>query len=274
MGYKKSIGVFFEETIGDLICTSSIVASIRKNEPEANIHVVTSDLGLEVLKSDKPDYNTISKRFNDLHNYDTICYPIRCLQRVPWWFKHGMHMRDLAAHSIGVELSVKSSNIVQPTDKDVSDQCRDITKQRYIIVSNRASRDRLKEVPLETMNKAMEKISNKYPTYQLGVSQDPPLSNCKSLLGETTITEALYLIKNASLVISIDNYLLHAAGSYGTPFVGIYGQYRWEQVGPIDKKGPFEIINKGIINNYNPEGCTKITADEILLTFEKMEGRI
>lgn len=273
--YKKTIGIIFEKTIGDLIYTSSIVGSIRKNEPNSYIHVVTSDLGLEILKSDKPDYDKISKSFDKLLNYDIIYQPLRCAQYVPLWFKYGLHIRDLSSVSIGINLSRKCSNILIPKDNDVSLECLKLKNSRYIIVGNRASSDRLKEIPLNIMNKVTTEISKDLPIFQLGLSQDIPINNCNTdFLGNTSLTECLYLIKNATMLIGIDNFMSHAAGAYGTPTLSVYGQYHVDQVKPIDAHNKQLFINKGILGEFNSNGCNNVTFEEIYDNYKLLKEKI
>lgn len=275
MGYKKSIGIYFEKTIGDLIYTSSIVGSIRKNEPEAHIHVVTSDLGLQILDVENPDYDKISKKFDNLINYDTIYYPLRCLQNVPYWFVHKKHVRDLAAESIGIKVSSTKSNVINPEDKNVSNECIKIKNSRYIIINNRASSDRLKEVPQEIINQVSMKISEDIKIYQIGLSQDPPINSADQILmGKLSIVDSLYLIKHAYMVIGIDNFCLHAAGVYGTPMIGMYGQYDAKQVEPIDFSNNKKVINKGIFGSYNTKGLSEITVEEIYDNYQKLRGEL
>jgi ADP-heptose:LPS heptosyltransferase len=272
--YKKCIGILFEKTIGDIIYTSSIVASIRKNEPDAFIHVITSEMGMEILNSDKPDYNKISTKFESIINYDIIYQPLRCAQFRPAWYKYGLHIRDLSAKSISINLSVTHSNIINIKDEEVSDECRKIKDKRYIIVNNRASQDRLKEVPINIMNDLLAVVSKDFPVFQIGLAQEPHLSNCELLLGETSLKETLYLIKNAAMVIGIDNFVIHSAGAYNVPYLGIYGQYDAKQVGAIDDVENKQIVNHGIFTDYNIDGCKNITVNELTEAYFKIKDNL
>lgn len=275
--FKKSIGIFFEKTLGDIIYTSSIISSIRDQEPEAYIHIVTSSIGLEILKSSNPDYNEISTKFKNLINYDIIYYPLRCLQAVPYWFIHKKHATELACESIGRLWSKKKTNIINPDNENINNLCRDISEFGYIIISNKASSDKLKEVPLDVLNKAIEKIRTDFkgPIYQIGLSKDPPMHSCDlTFLGQTTIIDSLYLIKHAYMTIAIDNYINHAAGAYKVPSIGIYGQYSAIQVRPVDEHPLQEIIDHGKLGEYNINGCNKVTNEEIFNKYMELKGKI
>jgi heptosyltransferase-2 len=51
----------------------------------------------------------------------------------------------------------------------------------------------------------------------------PNTPNIRNLTGKTTIAEATAIVASSALVVSGDSGLLHLAGFFGTPAVGIYG---------------------------------------------------
>ena len=82
---------------------------------------------------------------------------------------------------------------------------------------------------LDIIKPYFEKYS--YTSIQLGDEKDNKLKTEYSLLG-LNYAQRAYLVKNAALVVSIDNILLHLAGIYNTPAIGIYGPTHVGSHGP------------------------------------------
>ena len=70
-----------------------------------------------------------------------------------------------------------------------------------------------------------------YTSIQLGDEKDNKLKTEYSLLG-LNYAQRAYFVKNAALIVQIDNLLLHLAGIYNTPAIGIYGPTHVGSHGP------------------------------------------
>lgn len=57
---------------------------------------------------------------------------------------------------------------------------------------------------------------------QLGIKRDKPIPNCLDLRGETNLLEAIEVVRNAKLVVSIEGGIARMAGLVGTPSVIIF----------------------------------------------------
>ncbi|MBL69588.1 MAG: hypothetical protein CMO74_14300 [Verrucomicrobiales bacterium] len=71
-----------------------------------------------------------------------------------------------------------------------------------------------------------------YEIIQIGEQGEAHIDGSTSLLGQTTIRQALFVIKNSSLHIGNDSFSCHAAGAYDVPMVILYGPSRPECCGP------------------------------------------
>lgn len=66
-------------------------------------------------------------------------------------------------------------------------------------------------------------IENNIEVVQIGLKNDPKMSNVYSLLGKTNIRQVAYVIKNANLHLGNDSFACHFAGHFNTPLVALYG---------------------------------------------------
>jgi hypothetical protein len=71
-----------------------------------------------------------------------------------------------------------------------------------------------------------------YISIQLGDEKDNKLKTEYSLLG-LNYAQRAYLVKNAALVVSVDGILIHLAGLYNTPVIGVYGPTHPNSHGPV-----------------------------------------
>jgi len=66
-------------------------------------------------------------------------------------------------------------------------------------------------------------IENNIEVVQIGLKNDPKMSNVYSLLGKTNIRQVAYVIKNANLHLGNDSFACHFAGHFNIPLVALYG---------------------------------------------------
>ncbi len=66
-------------------------------------------------------------------------------------------------------------------------------------------------------------IDNDIEIVQIGLENDPKMSNVYSLLGKTNIRQVAYVIENAILHLGNDSFACHFAGHFNVPLVALYG---------------------------------------------------
>lgn len=109
----------------------------------------------------------------------------------------------------------------------------------------------------------------------IGAKDDKPVNNTINLCGQTKITQAAYIIKNALMHVGADSFAAHIASGYGKKIVALYSNNNINNVKPywtnaedmillepnIGKKPQYSVneIPKSI-NNIKPE----IIAESIL----------
>ena len=70
---------------------------------------------------------------------------------------------------------------------------------------------------------------------QLGSTGEPPIEHVKCLQGLTTVHQSAFIVKNALLHMGNDSFLIHLAGSLGTPVAALFGPTTPECHGPYWK---------------------------------------
>lgn len=70
---------------------------------------------------------------------------------------------------------------------------------------------------------------------QVGRESDQRIRNAYSLLGLTTERQLIMLLRKAHVVVSVDNFVMHAAHLSGTPAVILWGPTRYEIYGYADQ---------------------------------------
>lgn len=64
---------------------------------------------------------------------------------------------------------------------------------------------------------------NNIALIQLGTKDDIPLKYCKHLMGQTTINQAVYILKRSLLHFGTDSWMAHFCGANEIPLVALYG---------------------------------------------------
>ena len=67
--------------------------------------------------------------------------------------------------------------------------------------------------------------ATRLPWVQLGDAAEPGLNNVVSLLGQTSLREALYVLSRASLVLTVEGFISHAAAAFHMPIVVVYSGF-------------------------------------------------
>jgi hypothetical protein len=77
-----------------------------------------------------------------------------------------------------------------------------------------------------------ELSKNNIQVVSVGAPGEQSVSDTYNLVGQTTLNQLAYLIKNAKLVVGPDSFCCHLAGTYDVPLVGLYPNMYHEQSQP------------------------------------------
>jgi len=95
----------------------------------------------------------------------------------------------------------------------------------------------------------------------IGAKDTKPLNNVINLLGQTSIQQSCYLIRNSSLHIGNDSWAAHYAGAVNTPLISLYGPTTIKNHAPYhynkDKTIFFESHRDGKSPSFSREEHTK-----------------
>lgn len=96
---------------------------------------------------------------------------------------------------------------------------------------------------------------------QIGLEGEPLMHNAQSLLGQTNLRQAAYVIKNSKLHLGNDSFACHFASYFNTPIVALYGPAIKETCRPYwgdqDKQILLEPDTKGQKPSYSAEERSK-----------------
>ena len=119
-------------------------------------------------------------------------------------------------------------------------------KRDYVVFCPDAEFGPAKKWPIHKWIDLAKTISDKHQVIFVGLDksiskyiQELGSSNISDLIGETSINDALDIIRLSSCVVSNDSGLMHVAAALDKPVVGIYGSSSPEYTPPLienDKK--------------------------------------
>lgn len=163
-------------------------------------------------------------------------------------------------------------------------------KEKNILIAPFSDSPR-KMMFLDLWHKMVEKLINQdFFVLQAGKSSEVHIENAYSLIGVTTPRQIISLIKKCDLVITVDNFIMHAAHLIGVPAIVLWGPtlpdvYGYEKQAHLkaDKKCEFinECLGYKYSENYSkpcPLGLkrhcmNKIPTEKICSEIEKILNR-
>ena len=130
-----------------------------------------------------------------------------------WWF-------ELYEKMIGIKITNEDMWYSLPSYCDTR-----YTSEKYAVISSDgAGGTQVKSIPVTFFTKVVEHlIKLNYKVYQVGDRFTNKVPNAISLVGQTTISQAVGYIKNCDLYIGCDGFLTHIAAHYNVRNVCIYG---------------------------------------------------
>lgn len=122
-------------------------------------------------------------------------------------------------------------------------------------------------------------IENNISIVQIGADKEPILQNCYSVVGQTDIKQAAYIIKNSLLHVGTDSFGAHIASGYGKKIVTLYSNNNINNVKPYWSKEEDVILLEPKRNNKpnysfdeNPKTINNIEPEKIAQSVLKMLG--
>jgi len=120
-------------------------------------------------------------------------------------------------------------------------------------------------------------IENNINIVQIGADKEPILQNCYSVVGQTDIKQAAYIIKNSLLHLGADSFGAHIASGYGKKIVALYSNNNINNVKPYWSKEEDIILLEPKRNNKpnysfdeNPKSINTIKPEEIAKSILKL----
>ncbi len=203
---------------GDTLMISGVLKLALERRPERKYNLIRRTSYLSILKGHPA--------------IDKIGFPPKgaAIQRVDYWsaedFDKGKKraFQELA-RLFGLETPVPEKIYVP----EIEDQSYRLFlehipwKQKNVVIAPGSASPR-KAMAAERWHAVGEALQEKGAfVLQLGAVGDVKIKNAYGLLGLTTPMEAIELVKKADLVITSDNFFMHAAHCAGVPAVVVWG---------------------------------------------------
>lgn len=120
---------------------------------------------------------------------------------------------------------------------------------------------------------------------QIGSGNEEPLQNTVSYLGQTSINQVAYIVKNGIAHLGVDSFPVHIASSYGKKILALYSNNFINNVRPffskqedvvllepnreINNKPSFTLSGDSSINKIKPEDIAEKFLNLIGITYKK-----
>jgi ADP-heptose:LPS heptosyltransferase len=167
---------------------------------------------------------------------------------------------QVLARSFGLSVPVREELFLHNPEKNDSLLHDFIPWGKINIAIAPASDSPRKMMPADLWHKLVDMLkSDGYFVFQIGRMKDLHIRNAYSLLGLTTPRQAVRIIENADVIITADNFLMHAAKLVGKPAIVIWGATLKEIYG---YEGHFHITAKRTCQVAADEECIDSNKDK------------
>jgi ADP-heptose:LPS heptosyltransferase/glycosyltransferase involved in cell wall biosynthesis len=215
---RSVINIFRPGAIGDVLATSAVTAQLAILHPDAEICYYTKVpeiaellVGVRnVLDADEWEQRKAGM------DWCAIGYPIA----------EGYPERPMRKHLTAYFCQEAS---LPPGPPQLSGELKpyDIEQPRWVTIHPQSGWSVYKEWSPDDWNEIIARIHRTYPgvaVVQIGGSADLQLRGTDhDLRGRTSISQALWLVKNSLLHLGVDSFTNHAAGAFGHPAVVLFG---------------------------------------------------
>ena len=255
----KRILVFKEDEIGDLVNLTPALASLRKQFPEAEIHLVTQSFGIHLLRHCK-DINSVTDDYSSLKGKFDLIVDLRGTLKSTWFAfkkqpqlrldrgtvryqnrKAGHHPREIETNLQVITPVLDEKNKISDPRIDISDADREEAKRfleenkiRKFALFHTGARRLLKKWPLERVAEIMKLLHSEYGLEPVVIGDKSDSEDVKILqplvnfpihvaAGKTSLLTFAAMCERAGIFIGNDSGPFHIAAAMGTKSIALFG---------------------------------------------------
>lgn len=222
----NKIGIYDNGGIGDWLLLNPVIQAIKRRSPKTKIYVLSTHRTMRHLFETEryingysilPDYSVFKNnfRYDDkiiLANFSVFIRMVQCKQ----------HWINLAFRIFNVDnYKIKPKIYLDQNDESFGCSLAKSLKNRMIILCNDTS-----EVHKKWDTKRWERVIRECTNYvfvQVGPRSGDPIKGALNMLGKTTLTQAISLVKYSKLVVAVDGLFNHVANVFDIPRVILWG---------------------------------------------------
>lgn len=213
----QPINILRPGAIGDVLASGAVTAQLAAQNPGASLRYYTKVpemanmlIGIDqVLDSDEWERREPGR---DLW---LTGYPLR--EGYP---EHPMHKHLVAYFCEEAGVALARPQLREPEPYPIG-------RQSWVTIHPKAGWSVYKEWPFDNWNAVVTRLREAYPDTaiaQIGGAGDPPIDGADcDLRGRTSISQAVWLVKNSALHLGVDSFTNHAAGAFGHPAIIVFG---------------------------------------------------
>jgi ADP-heptose:LPS heptosyltransferase len=251
----NKIGIYNNGGIGEWLLLSPTLQEIKRHSPKTKIYIQGNHKTMRhLLQREKnidgfsisPDFSILKNhfRYDDyiiLSNFFGFIRFTNCKQ----------HWTNLAFKIFNLERSKLKADInLNQNDEKFGRSYAKALKNRMIILCNDTS-DILKSWEVKYWERVVKECAN-YVFVQVGLRSAMPINGALNMLGKTTLTQAMSLVKYSKLVVTVDGLFNHVANAFNIPKVVL-----WSNINPRNFAYYNNTIN--IWKKINCSPCANLT---------------
>jgi len=223
----NKIGIYHNGGLGDWLLLNPTLQEIKRRSPKTKIYIVSSNKIRPLLKAERnidgystlPDWSIFKNnfRYDDdiiLSNFFGFMRLTNCKQH---WINFAFKIFNLDNRN------VKPSIYLDQNEENFGRSCAKLFKNRIIILCNNTS-ESFKKWDTKRWERVIKKCAN-YVFVQIGSRSSEPIDGALNMLGKTTLTQAMSLVKYSKLVVTVDGIFNHVANVFDVPKVILCGLY-------------------------------------------------
>ena len=220
------IAIFNNGGIGDWLLLNSALQEIKRRSSKTKIYILSSHKAVgPLLKAGRnidgysilPDYSIFKNNFN--YDDDIILSNFFGFMRFTGCKQHQI---NFAFKIFNLDnKNVKPNIYLNQNDENFGRSYAKLFKNRMIILCNDTSEGFKKWDP-KRWERVIKRCAN-YMFVQIGLNSGKPIKGALNMLGKTTLTQAMSLVKYSKLVVTVDGLFNHVADAFDIPKVILWG---------------------------------------------------
>lgn len=233
----NKIGIFHYSGIGDWLLWNPAIQEIKRRSPKTKIYILDVHESMRYLLETErningysilPDYSVFKNnfRYNDkiiLSNLSGFIRMADCKQ----------HWINLALKTFSIyNCNIKPKIYLKQNDEKFGCSYAKSLKNRMIILCNDTS-EIFKKWDVKRWERVIKEFKN-YVFVQVGLPAGDPINGALNMLGRTTLTQAISLVKYSKLVVAVDGLFNHVANIFDIPRVILWGNSNPRNLGYND----------------------------------------